>query len=60
MATVYERKIGWHEMVQGQLTFTVPANAVSDDQRSSLEYNLGVSQRNFMAPKIKKKKAKTP
>ncbi|MEP7008503.1 MAG: hypothetical protein ABI810_21160 [Sphingomonas bacterium] len=60
MATVYEGKIGWHEMVQGQLTFTVPANAVSDEQRSSLEYNLGVSQRNFMAPKIKKKKVKTP
>ena len=60
MATVYEGKIGWHEMVQGQLTFTLPANAVSDEQRSSLEYNLGVSQRNFMAPKIKKKKVKTP
>jgi hypothetical protein len=44
MATVYNGKIGWHEMIKGQLIFTAPREIVSTQQRQSLQENLTKSQ----------------
>ncbi|WCM27195.1 hypothetical protein NDN01_24965 [Sphingomonas sp. QA11] len=48
MATVYNGKIGWHEMVEGQLIFTAPQEIVSAQQRRSLQGNLDRSQQLFL------------
>ncbi|MES2452517.1 MAG: hypothetical protein V4610_18350 [Pseudomonadota bacterium] len=48
MATVYNGKIGWHEMVEGQLIFTAPRGIVSAQQRRSLQNNLDRSQQLFL------------
>lgn len=47
VATVYNGYIGWHEMKNGQLIFTVPAGAQSRRQLREIASNLASEQKKF-------------
>ncbi len=47
VATVYNGQIGWHEMKNGQLIFTVPAGAQSAAQLRKIKENLASEQEKF-------------
>lgn len=47
VATVYNGYIGWHEMKNGQLIFTVPVGAQSAAQLRKIEENLASEQEKF-------------
>ena len=44
MATVYRGKVGWHEIQNGQLSFTVPVGARSTTQQQQIQKNLNSQQ----------------
>jgi hypothetical protein len=48
MATIYGGKIGWHEMIGGQLIFTMPRDAQTSAQRSALQDHLNKAQKKFL------------
>jgi hypothetical protein len=45
MATVSHGQVGWHEIQNGQLTFTAPVGAVTESQRISIQKNLNAEQK---------------
>jgi len=47
VATVYNGYIGWHEMKNGQLLFTVPDGAQTPAQLQAIEQNLAEQQKRF-------------
>jgi RHS repeat-associated protein len=49
-ATVSEGQVGWHTIVDGQLTFDAPASAVTRDQQRAIQRNLNTAQRRFLLP----------
>jgi hypothetical protein len=50
VATVYGNKIGWRELHNGQLTFSVPLNAQTPRQLNDLETRLTKEQPQFFKP----------
>jgi RHS repeat-associated protein len=50
-ATNSHGQVGWHEIKDGQLTFTYPKGSVKQDQNHKLQQNLNTEQRLFMLPK---------
>jgi hypothetical protein len=49
-ATISNGQVGWHEIVNGQLQFTYPADAMTPSQSSQMQQNLNIEQRRFLLP----------
>ena len=45
MATVSRGLIGWHEIQNGQLTFTAPVGALTESQQKAIQHNLDSEQK---------------
>ncbi|WP_082554834.1 RHS repeat-associated core domain-containing protein [Caulobacter sp. Root1455] len=50
MATVSNGQVGWHEISNGQLTFSAPAGAVTSAQQQQIQRNLNTAQQHFKRP----------
>ncbi|MBT9446024.1 MAG: RHS repeat-associated core domain-containing protein [Hyphomonadaceae bacterium] len=55
-ATVSQGQVGWHELRDGQVTFTAPSDSVSASQANAIQSNVNVEQRRFNAPRQREKK----
>lgn len=50
MATVSHGQVGWHEIQNGQLTFTAPLGALNTVQQAMIQKNLNAEQDLFRGP----------